>query len=92
MRRAQASASFVMLATLRRDVSDESDRLEVYVQSFPELRRKKRVSADGGTEPLWKRDGTELFYRMDNKMMAVPTTFTPELVLGVPKILVSVYR
>ena len=26
---------------------------------------------------------------MDNKMMAVPTTFTPELVLGVPKILFS---
>ena len=63
-------------------MSDESSRLEVYVRSFPELRGKQRVSADGGTEPLWRRDGTELVYRNGNKMMSVSTTSAAALILG----------
>jgi serine/threonine protein kinase len=42
--------------------SDESGSSEVYVQSFPELGRKVRVSADGGSSPLWREDGGELYY------------------------------
>ena len=41
----------------------------------------------GGTEPLWKRDGTELFYRNGDKMLSVPTALAPELVLGRPELL-----
>ncbi len=67
--------------------SDESGQAEVYVRSFPELRGREQVSRNGGTEPLWKRDGTELFFRADAKMMAVPTTFEPELSLGQPELL-----
>jgi hypothetical protein len=43
-------------------VSDESKRWQVYVCGFPECRNRTLVSTDGGVEPRWARDGTELFY------------------------------
>jgi eukaryotic-like serine/threonine-protein kinase len=53
--------------------SDESGRNEIYVTSFPEARSTTRISMDGGTQPEWRRDGRELFYRTsDRKLMAVP--------------------
>ena len=42
--------------------SDETDRLEVYVDRFPALGDKRIVSADGGGWPRWSRDGRELFW------------------------------
>jgi eukaryotic-like serine/threonine-protein kinase len=52
--------------------SDESGRVEVYAQSFPnpELRRL-RVSPDNGSEPLWTRGGRELVYRKGDSVIAV---------------------
>jgi DNA-binding winged helix-turn-helix (wHTH) protein/Tol biopolymer transport system component len=43
-------------------VSDESGNLEVYVQDFPALGHKRIVSIGGGSEPMWRHDGKELFY------------------------------
>ena len=51
--------------------SDESGRKEVYLQSFPTLGDKSQVSVGGGEEPRWSKDGHLLFYRHDDKMMAV---------------------
>jgi serine/threonine-protein kinase len=48
-------------------VSDESGRSEVFVRPFPEVARGKwQVSESGGTEPVWGRTGSELFYRSQN--------------------------
>jgi len=44
-------------------VSDESGRTEVYVRPFSGPGGKVVVSQNGGTEPVWSRDGRELFYR-----------------------------
>lgn len=53
--------------------SDESGRYEIYVQSFPLSGAKFQVSTGGGTEPVWRKDGTELFYEAsDQNLMAVP--------------------
>jgi len=52
-------------------VSDQSGSDEVYVTSFPEAEGRWMVSNDGGTEPRWSPDGKELFYRVENRMMAV---------------------
>jgi eukaryotic-like serine/threonine-protein kinase len=54
--------------------SDETGRREVFVRPFPNVNDGKvQVSSDGGTGPLWSRDGRELFYlRRDEMMMAVP--------------------
>jgi serine/threonine-protein kinase len=52
-------------------VSDESGRNDVYVQPFPGPGPKWLVSTDGGIDPVWSRDGRELFYRHDDQLMAV---------------------
>jgi Tol biopolymer transport system component len=51
--------------------SNESGQLQVYVRPFPGPDRRAAVSTQGGSFPLWRRDGKELFYRTGNRMMGV---------------------
>lgn len=54
-------------------VSNESGQPEVYVESFPAGHGKWQISNHGGDQPMWRRDGKELFYLgLDRTMMAVP--------------------
>jgi Tol biopolymer transport system component len=59
--------------------SDESGRWEVYVEPYPGTGAKTMISTDGGQQPLWSRDGKELFYRSGDKMMAATVRTEPEL-------------
>jgi len=68
-------------------VSDESGRPEIYVQPFPGPGGKWQISTDGGIEPVWNRNGRELFYRNRNRMMAVPVTTEPTFSAGHPSML-----
>lgn len=43
-------------------VSAEGAGLEVYVTSFPKPDQRVKVSAAGGSFPLWRSDGRELFF------------------------------
>jgi hypothetical protein len=57
-------------------VSDETRRDEVYVVAFTGAQSgpggKWQVSTNGGSYPVWSRDGKELFFiGRDQKMMAV---------------------
>ena len=47
--------------------SNETGRLEIYVQPFPSLEGKWQISTDGGGHPVWARNGQELFYRSGDK-------------------------
>jgi hypothetical protein len=50
----------------------EGGTREVYVTTFPEPSRRWRISAAGGEDPQWRRDGSELFYVAgDSTLMAV---------------------
>jgi eukaryotic-like serine/threonine-protein kinase len=40
----------------------DSGRFEVYVAAFPSFREKRQASSGGGCQPLWRKDGKELFY------------------------------
>ena len=52
--------------------SDESGRVEVYVQSYPDPNQRRwKVSPGSGSEPLWTRGGRELVYRNGDSVMAV---------------------
>jgi Tol biopolymer transport system component/tRNA A-37 threonylcarbamoyl transferase component Bud32 len=42
--------------------SDETGRDEIFVQTFPKPGGKWQVSTDGGTQPVWSRDGRELYF------------------------------
>jgi Tol biopolymer transport system component len=55
-------------------VSDESGREEIYVVPFPASGGRWPISTDGGSQPLWARNGRELFYRNGDRMMAVAVT------------------
>jgi serine/threonine-protein kinase len=64
--------------------SDETGRREVFVRPFPDVNAGKvQVSSDGGSGPLWSRDGRTLFYlRQDEVMMAVPADAVGSLELS----------
>jgi serine/threonine protein kinase/Tol biopolymer transport system component len=67
--------------------SNESGRFEVYVQPYPGPGGKYQVSTDGGTEPVWNRNGRELFYRVVDKMMAVDVATQSGFSAGKPQML-----
>jgi eukaryotic-like serine/threonine-protein kinase len=59
--------------------SNESGRYEIYIRTFPEVGGKWQVSAAGGTQPRWRRDGRELFYvAPDTRLMAVTLRLKPD--------------
>jgi serine/threonine-protein kinase len=51
-------------------VSDSEGRNEVWVASAADPARRTQVSNGGGTEPVWRRDGPELFYRAGDRIMS----------------------
>jgi serine/threonine-protein kinase len=50
--------------------SNETGRIEVYVRPFPASGGATQVSVDGGDQPIWSRDGRELFFRDGANMIA----------------------
>lgn len=67
--------------------SNESGTPQVYVQAFPGPGAKIQVSGDGGTDPVWKRGGDELYFRNEDKMMAVSVSTTPTFIASRPQLL-----
>jgi Tol biopolymer transport system component len=71
--------------------SDESGDMQVYAQSFPGKEGKFQISADGGTRPVWSRDGKELFYLSNaGQVMAVDVKSGATFEHGLPKPLFDV--
>ena len=63
--------------------SDQSGRFEIYISAYPGPGAVTQVSAEGGTNPLWSRDGRELFYQNEKKMMGVKVSTQPSVSVGV---------
>jgi serine/threonine-protein kinase len=63
-------------------VSDETGRDEVYVRPFPDAGGRWVISAAGGGEPRWSRDGKELFYRNADTVFAVQIATQPTFSVG----------
>ena len=68
--------------------TNESGTFQIVVQTFPDPNGGKwTITADGGVEPKWRRDGRELYYlALDGKLMAVPITL-PTFNAGKPALL-----
>jgi Tol biopolymer transport system component len=59
----------------------ESGQPEVFVSPFPATGKRWRVSADGGSQARWRRDGKEIFYvAPDRMLMAVPISTSDDSV------------
>ena len=67
--------------------SDESGRNEIYVRPFPGPGGKMQISTEGGVEPMWARNGRELFYRNGDKMMVAEVETKPVFAASKPKLL-----
>ena len=52
--------------------ADTTGRQEIWVRPANGAGAAVRVSPEGGFEPIWSRDGRELFYVNERSMMAVP--------------------
>ncbi|HEY6341807.1 MAG TPA: hypothetical protein VIY49_09965 [Bryobacteraceae bacterium] len=70
-------------------VSNESGRDEIYVQTFPGPNGKWVISAAGGSDPDWRGDGKEMYFRSsENTLMSVAMEAGPEVLRpGIPQIL-----
>jgi len=63
------------------------NRQEVFIQAFPEPGQRRQVSVDGGSQPVWRRDGKELFFRGGTRMLSVAISTAPALQWGAPTLL-----
>lgn len=68
-------------------MSNESGRDEIYVQPYPGLGGKRLLSTEGGTFPRWARNGREIFYRNEDKIMNVSLETQPAFKAGTPRVL-----
>ena len=80
------------MAAISRIESNQSGRSEVYVQPFPGSGRRELISIDGGGQPVWARNGRELFYRAPGpgrtmRMMVVDVRLGEVFTAGRPRVL-----
>ena len=88
----EASASISADGKYMAYVSDESGRNEVYAIPASGKGQRVTISIDGGTGPVWSRDGSELFYRTGDDLMSVKVSTTVGLVLGERRRLLDLSR
>ncbi len=77
--RVSPNSDFVAYST------NESGTYQIVVQTFPDASGGKwQITADGGVEPKWRRDGRELYYlSLDGKLMSVAIG-APQFTAGRP--------
>ncbi|MBK5293499.1 MAG: serine/threonine-protein kinase [Acidobacteriia bacterium] len=79
-------ASFSPDGRLMAYTSNESNRYDVYVQSFSDRTLRWQISTDGGAQPRWRKDGKELYYiASDQSLMSVEVTLASPPHFGIPK-------
>ncbi len=67
-------------------VSNSSSAENVYIQRFPGPGDRIQVSSEDGDEPVWSRDGRELYYASGNTLYSVSVATAPKLAIGKPEI------
>ncbi len=68
--------------------SNQSGRIELYVRAFPGPGAPVQISSQGGGNPLWRSDGSELFFRTpDQVAYAVDVKIGPRFEAGAPRMM-----
>jgi hypothetical protein len=55
--------------------------------AYPGPGPKIQLSTNGGTDPIWRRDGRELYYRNGDQMMAIDVVNGRSLTASKPRVL-----
>jgi Tol biopolymer transport system component len=67
-------------------VADPTGQPEIWVRPYPAPGAPVRISQSGGHQPVWSRDGKELFFQSGVRQMSAKIlATTPELKTGVPQ-------
>jgi eukaryotic-like serine/threonine-protein kinase len=66
---------------------DETGVFQIFVVPFPDPVARWPISTEGGTHPVWAKNGRELFYRNGAKIMVVDVTTKPTFSAGTPRLL-----
>lgn len=67
--------------------SNQSGRDEIYVKRYPAEGGITSISTDGGSQPVWARNGKELFYRSEGRVMVVSLQTEPTFQAETPRLL-----
>jgi Tol biopolymer transport system component len=71
--------------------SSESGSMQIYVQPFPPTGGRFQISKAGGSQPIWRNDGKELFFlSADSKLMAAAIDTTGSFQADTAKTLFTV--
>ena len=81
----EVSASFSPDGEWLTYCSDESGRWEIYVQPLNDAGEKIQLSTGGGEEPVWGRNGKEIFFRSGDSLLAAPVNSLRPVDIGTPK-------
>ena len=65
--------------------SSESGRAEVYVTRLGDSDARRRLTNDGGNDPLWNRDGSRLFYSSNGRVFSVAIRSASEMRFDAPQ-------
>ena len=67
--------------------SDDRDQGEIFIRGVEGDGRRWQISSAGGTDPVWSRDGSTLFYiSRDRQVMSVPIEIRDnEVIAGAPR-------
>jgi eukaryotic-like serine/threonine-protein kinase len=71
--------------------ANDSGQMEIYVRPYPDVTSGRwQVSSGGGTQPLWSRDGRELFYVSPaNALMRVGVEHSSSWMVTMPTMLLK---
>jgi serine/threonine-protein kinase len=67
--------------------SDRSGRFEIYVRPYPGPGPEGTVSTQGGREPVWAPNGSQIFFRSEGRLMTVPVDLTNGFRADAPRVL-----
>jgi serine/threonine-protein kinase len=70
--------------------SDNAGRLDVYVRPFPGGGERYVISSSGGSEPVWARNGRELFFRSGDRFMVVDIGSGPAFTASRPRLMFTI--
>ena len=62
---------------------------QIFVERFPGMGERQQVSTGGGIQPLWSRDGSELFFMEPTNREVLSVSVGKDMKFGAPKTLIK---